>query len=312
MRDFTLKTYTSLFKKLKERNYTFLTFKEYSDKSKVKNQKSKVLILRHDVDRLPENALASARIENEFDIKGTYYFRIVPESFDKNIIKQIADLGHEIGYHYEEMDSPFLISPKGGEKSLEMRIDSAYELFRINLEKIREVADIKTICMHGSPLSKYDNKLLWTKYNFRDLGIVGEPYLDINWNEFVYLTDTGRRWDGVAIRDKVKSQKLKVISNSRSLDPPSYQASSIQHPGSSIQHPASGLPHTRDGIQNPAFRSTFDIIKAIEIGKLPPKIMLTVHPERWNDDWYLWTKQFVFQNFKNLAKQVILKQRRTS
>jgi hypothetical protein len=91
--------------------------------------------------------------------------------------------------------------------------------------------------MHGSPLSKKDNKLLWTKYNFRELEIIGEPYLVINWNEFVYLTDTGRRWDGVAIRDKVKSQKLKVISNSRSLEPLSYQASSIQHPESSLQSP---------------------------------------------------------------------------
>ncbi len=35
----------------------------------------KVVILRHDVDRKPENALKMAEIEREFDIPATYYFR---------------------------------------------------------------------------------------------------------------------------------------------------------------------------------------------------------------------------------------------
>jgi len=36
-------------------------------------------------------------------IRGTYYFRIVPESFDENVIKEIYSMGHEVGYHYEDM-----------------------------------------------------------------------------------------------------------------------------------------------------------------------------------------------------------------
>ena len=60
---------------------------------------------------------------------------------------------------------------------LSMPIDLAYELFKVNLAKMREVADIKTICMHGSPLSPYDNKLIWKKYSYKDLGIIGEPTL---------------------------------------------------------------------------------------------------------------------------------------
>ena len=66
--------------------------------------------------------------------------------------------------------------------------------------------------MHGSSLSKYDNKLLWKYYNYRKSGIIGEPYFDIDFNEVFYLTDTGRRWDGdrVSVRDKVESKKIKV------------------------------------------------------------------------------------------------------
>ena len=65
---------------------------------------SSLVILRHDVDRLPENSLRTARIEQEMGIRGSYYFRIVPESWDEKIIKEIAALGHEIGYHYEDVD----------------------------------------------------------------------------------------------------------------------------------------------------------------------------------------------------------------
>jgi len=63
------------------------------------------VILRHDVDRLPENALVFARIEKQVGIKVSYYFRIVEESFDEDIIRQIADMGHEIGYHYENLSA---------------------------------------------------------------------------------------------------------------------------------------------------------------------------------------------------------------
>ena len=73
-----------------------------NNRSEYEKGHSPIVILRHDVDRRPLNALTTAKLENELGIRGTYYFRIVPESFDETIIKQIAELGHEIGYHYEE------------------------------------------------------------------------------------------------------------------------------------------------------------------------------------------------------------------
>ena len=63
----------------------------------------KTIILRHDVDRLPQNSVNTARIEKNLNITGSYYFRIVQKSYDATIIKQIAELGHEIGYHYEDL-----------------------------------------------------------------------------------------------------------------------------------------------------------------------------------------------------------------
>jgi len=83
-------------------------------------------------------------------------------------------------------------------------LNQAYELAKKHLAQLREVADVKTICMHGSPLSKYDNRDLWNHYDYRDFGIIAEPYFDLDFSKVLYLTDTGRRWDGeeVSIRDK--------------------------------------------------------------------------------------------------------------
>ena len=67
------------------------------------NNFEKVLILRHDVDKRPQNSLRTAQLQHKLGVKGTYYFRAVPESFDVDVIKRIAALGHEIGYHYEDL-----------------------------------------------------------------------------------------------------------------------------------------------------------------------------------------------------------------
>ena len=61
------------------------------------------LVLRHDVDLLPGNSLRTARLEAEKGMFGIYYFRAVPESWDEGIIRGIAALGHEVGYHYESL-----------------------------------------------------------------------------------------------------------------------------------------------------------------------------------------------------------------
>ena len=57
------------------------------------------------------------------------------------------------------------------------------------------------------------------------------------------------------------------------------------------------------------FRTTHDIIKAAEEGRLPDRIMITVHPQRWNDGLLPWAKEFVFQNVKNVGKYWIVKLR---
>lgn len=189
--DFTIKKYKQLLSALQSQGYFFQPFQKF-----VNAPKEKSIVLRHDVDLLPYNSLLFAKIQYKQKIKGSYYFRAVPESWDEDVIKEIASLGHEIGYHYENFTT------------CNGNISEAIEDFKTNLEKLRRLASVTTICMHGSPLSKYDSKDLWKKYNYRDFGIVGEPYFDIDFSKVFYLTDTGRMWDGhkVSVRDKVNSK----------------------------------------------------------------------------------------------------------
>lgn len=251
MRDFTINYYIKFLNALLQQGYAFQTFAEY-----LHQPKEKAIILRHDVDKQPQNSLQFARIQNKKGISGTYYFRVVSKSYNKHIIREISELGHEIGYHYETM------------YTCNGNVDKAYEEFCRNLKKFREIASIATICMHGSPFSKYDNRAIWEKYDYKKLGIIGEPYFDIDFKTVLYLTDTGRCWDGnkVSIRDKVMQTSLQKKYH---------------------------------------FKSTTDIINNLDA--LPNQMMLTFHPQRWSNNYYEWFKELVMQNAKNKIKRLIIK-----
>ena len=312
------------------------------------------VLLRHDVDARPQNALRMARLEHSLGIRGTYYFRM-PHTFDPPIIKEIAALGHETGYHYETMATIGDEKTKGrrdegsegrgqkgkeysmfgnwwflhrawsmehgeGEKGnrLSLRnpppiakgsairnfllVERAYELFVENLEKLRQIVPVETICMHGSPLSRFDNREIWEKYDYRNLDILGDPYFDIDFSRVAYFTDTGRRWDGagVSIRDKVVPGIRDVETEGRG----------------GFRKAEGGLRNSDFGVRNetksvdrrfPVYHSTFEMIKAIENGTFPRQAMLTVHPQRWNERLIPWTKELVWQNVKNAGKRALIK-----
>lgn len=281
MKDFTIKKYEELLKALVNQGFFFMSFEQF-----IQRPKDRFILLRHDVDTLPINSLKTAKIEHDLGIKGTYYFRIVPESYDENIIKQIAKLGHEIGYHYENL------STCGGD------FGSAIDDFRLNLEKLKKLYLVKTICMHGSPLSKYDNRKLWEKYYYRDFGIIGEPYFDVDFGEVLYLTDTGRRWDGVSRRDKVSSREY-VVSRQMTdglMDGETKGlGDEVKKSGIKIRlmNEKRMTLNEKLGLR---FRSTQDIIDAAEGVLLPDRIMITVHPQRWSDSFLPWMRELVWQN----------------
>ncbi len=258
--DFTLTKYNHLLQAFRECGYFFLTFERYCVE-KAELSDSRFVILRHDVDLKADHSLATATMEHALEIDASYYFRVVPQSNVPDIIKVIAAMGHEIGYHYEDMT----ICDGDAEKALAH--------FRQQLDYFRRFYPVKTICMHGSPRSRFDGRDLWKRFDYHDFGIIGEPYFDVDFSKVFYLTDTGRRWDGfnVSVRDKI----------------PVYQDEWV----------AKGL----------VFHSTDDIISALNEGSMPRQLMMTTHPQRWTDNNAEWCIELVSQSAKNVAKRLLVR-----
>ena len=60
---------------------------------------------------------------------------------------------------------------------------------------------------------------MWEKYNYREAGIIGEPYFDVDYTKVLYITDTGRAWNktGASVRDKVEGGLELKVKNTRRL-----------------------------------------------------------------------------------------------
>ncbi len=192
--DFTLKAYRNLVENVLNTEHTPATVRSFM-KQEVKGDK--IVVLRHDVDRRPNNALKMAELEASMGVQSTYYFRYMPHTFKPNLIKAISDMGHEVGYHYET-----LAKAKGD-------YAKAFDIFHQEVKAFRRLVEVETACMHGRPLSPWDNRDLWQHFKLEDVGIIGEPYLTIDYSNILYLTDTGRCWNGdkTNLRDKVNQKE---------------------------------------------------------------------------------------------------------
>jgi len=248
-RDFSLDKYARLCQEL-AKQYRFLTFAASLEKDKP----AKFVILRHDVDRLPHNALAMAKLEANLGIKSSYYFRSSQLKSSLPIIKEIALLGHEVGYHYECLDQA-----KGNFKN-------ALRIFEKYLTEFRQYYPVKTVAMHGNPITHFNNRHLWQHGDFHDFGIKGETYLSLARGTF-YFSDTGRTWSN---RFKVKDVPVRTNHE-----------------------------HRRFKVE-----TTDDLINLVQNSGVK-QLCITTHPERWTNNWLGWAAYFCLDKIVQLVKKVL-------
>jgi len=230
--DFTLRKYDGLCKAVANSRCTSVTFSDYLEHYRWDDGNS-FIIMRHDIDRDAGCASNIAKLEHQYGIKGSYYFRMRKGTYTTDIIDEIASYGHEIGYHYETLDKS-----KGN-------VELAIELFERDLAEFRKRYEVKTICAHGNPLTRYDNKDIWKKCKFSDFGLLGEPYLSLDYSKFAYFSDSGRTWKN----DKAQKMEGKdYIETAFTLIQP---------------------------------RNTDELIQIIKEGALP-NVCILAHPERWS------------------------------
>lgn len=250
--DFTLKFYSELLDSAQIAGYKFITFYTYLS---VKQITSPFIICRHDVDRDIKAALSIAKLENNKKISASYYFREKDIQNNSDIIKQISNLNHEIGYHYESL------------AKLNGNFEKAFTNFYYNVDQINKIRKIDTICMHGSPLSKYNNMdLIKTSWDLvkSELNLKGDLFLDIDYKDIAYITDTGRNWssDKNNVRDKVISNIEIDIDSSR------------------------------------------DLLYSIRKMKYD-KIVLQTHPERWTNNILKWIYKYLIDCSANILKRIV-------
>ena len=177
--DFTYSSYERLLDAALASGYQFLTVREYVS---AEDLPDRFLLMRHDVDRKPENALDMARIEAEAGVPSTYYFRAIEKTYDPALISSVEDLGHEVGYHYEDVDTA------------DGDVYVARESFRENLARFRSFVDVDTVAMHGNPLTSHDNRDLWEHERLEEHDLLGEVYLSVDFTDVVYFSDSNRTW----------------------------------------------------------------------------------------------------------------------
>lgn len=200
MRDFSEESYAALLDAALEEGYTFLTVRDYLAAEELPDR---FIVVRHDVDRKPRNALSLARIEALRDVPTTYYVRTVESAFDPDVIVRLDQLGHEVGYHYEDLDRA------------DGHVGRALDSFETNLARVRRLVDVDTVCMHGNPLTSHDNRDMWAEPpQFDAFDLLGEAYLSMDFTDVTYFSDTGRTWrDGVLkVKDHTMGEGDKRVS----------------------------------------------------------------------------------------------------
>lgn len=181
--DFTFDHYGRLLDAALDSGYTFYTVEEYVTRPEPDDP---YIVVRHDVDRKVGTARSMARTEAERDIPTTYYFRT--STFSPETAAEVSELGHEVGYHYEDF-----VKTRGD-------FEAAHERFARNLAHFREHADIATVCPHGSPLSPHHNLDMWRgEYGIEKYDLTAEAYLSVDTASDdpakpSYVSDTGRDW----------------------------------------------------------------------------------------------------------------------
>ncbi|MEP0845658.1 MAG: hypothetical protein HRF50_02430 [Phycisphaerae bacterium] len=188
---FRLDAYARLLSRLRENGYSLRPVRAYFEAPTLP-----AVHLKHDVDRLPARAVAMARAEHALGAAGTYYFRCsAAGTFPAAAIREVASLGHEIGFHYE-----CLVRERGDGRAAARR-------FERELAALREIAPVVTVAAHGSPLSRTSNMGQSRGLDLARLGLLGEPGVHFDFERCVYVTDTGGVFGSAHnVRDRVQGE----------------------------------------------------------------------------------------------------------
>jgi hypothetical protein len=207
--DLTTQGYADILDVLLKHGFIAYTLSDYLSNDQ---PTTRFVLLRHDADFDARKAIPLAALEAERGLRATYYFRGPHHrrSFNIEIMQQIAAMGHEIGYHYETLDS------------CEGNFEEAIRLFEAQLQAFRDAGfNIDTVSAHGNPRVKKNNyktnedlihhDLMLCRRN-KLLGDAGYPRAS---SDLIYISDVGVRFRGIGtarhLRELLSKDSLKRL-----------------------------------------------------------------------------------------------------
>lgn len=147
--------------------------------------------IKHDVETDVKKAYDLAKIESRYGIKATYFIQSYLLEKNAETLQKIADLGHEVTYHYDVLDA------NGG------NIELALNEFIETIKKFEEIGfKVNSVCPHGNPLMIRDgwssNKDFFRNdkvvRHFPEIFDVVVQASQVIKNDFLYISDAGYSW----------------------------------------------------------------------------------------------------------------------
>jgi len=194
--NFTLKHYEDICNIILKNQYKVCFFNDNLDNLE------NVLILRHDVDQSLDQSIKIAKIENKYNIKSTFFiwlrspFYNIFEKKYSDIIYEIANLGHQIGLHFDE-----------SVYKIENEVDlNNYINKEANIIKSFFNIDIFAVSMHRPSKWLLNNDVKLDEYI--------NTYEKRFFKDFKYFSDSRRQWKEGCICKKINTNnynKLHVL-----------------------------------------------------------------------------------------------------
>lgn len=152
------------------------------------------LVLKHDIENTVPRAFELAKIEHRYGHRGTYYLHayLLDDPANVELLRKMRDMGHEISYHYDVMDS------------CHGDLDKAIEEFETNRQRFEDLGfHIKTVCQHGNPIVErvgYTSNRDFFRSSrvqdlYPDLADIMVDYKQKYTVEYTYYSDAGRRFN---------------------------------------------------------------------------------------------------------------------
>ena len=178
----------------------------------------KWIAIKHDVETNVKKALKIAEIEAQHKIRATFYIQSYLLEENCNLLNKISNLGHEVTYHYDVLDS------NAG------NIKKALNEFSTTIKKFKELGfPVTSVCPHGNPMMSregwssnkdfFRNKEIAKEFSeIFDIVVQGKEKIS---GKYQYISDAGYGFKVIADilnNDKIPNEDILIEDIENLLD----------------------------------------------------------------------------------------------